>query len=232
MSARSRALLTLGFMGGLMGMYLTIGWLRLGTGVEAAMLPTAVDEWVDFSIGWLPIYLFMLPMSWAPVCAMADRRNVKRWVVSVLLMYVPAIPLWILWPVTVPRDPVAVNDFATFMLWFMRETDPPVNCLPSMHVAVATLAGLLIRRVDRPVGNALLLTMPLIWYSTMALDQHWFLDGLVGMLIAVGTEQATYRLMPVPPEAMGRLDRRAHWGWIGPFIAVVAMVWAYYLWLY
>ena len=74
--------------------------------------------------------------------------------------------------------------------------------------------------------------MPLIWYSTMALDQHWFLDGLVGMLIAVGTEQATYRLMPIPPEAMGRLDRRAHLGWIGPFIAVVAMVWAYYLWSY
>jgi hypothetical protein len=71
--------------------------------------------------------------------------------------------------------------------------------------------------------------MPFIWYSTMALDQHWFLDGLVGVVIAVAVEWTTRRLMPVPTEAMVALDRRAHWGWVGPFLAVVGGVFVYWL---
>ena len=226
---RRRVGLTLGLMGGLMTLYLCIGWMRVGGATPVHTVPTAIDDWVPFSLAWLPIYLFMLPMSWAPVCAFADRRNVHRWIASVLLMYVPAVPLWLAWPVTVPRDPVAVEGFWSFVFMLMRATDPPVNCLPSMHVAVATLAGLLIRQVDKPVGNGLLLLMPFIWYSTMALDQHWFLDGLVGVVIAVAVEWTTRRLMPVPTAAMVALDRRAHWGWIGPFLAVVGGVFVYWL---
>ena len=229
MTVRARALTTVGFMSGLMALYLCVGWLRLKTAVAPAMVPTVVDDWVPFSLVWLPIYLFMLPMSWAPACAFADRRNVKRWVVAIVLMYIPAIPLWTLWPVTVPREPVAVEGFWSFVLMLMRATDPPVNCLPSMHVAVATLSGLLIRDVDKPVGSALLMLMPFIWYATMALDQHWLLDGLVGFLFAVSAYLVTRRLVPVPEEAMVALDRRAHWGWIGPFLLVLAGVFVYWV---
>ena len=226
MTVKQRVALTIGFMGSLMAIYLCIGWLRLGNAATVHEVPTAIDDWVPFSLTWLPVYLFMLPMSWAPICAAADKRNVYRWMAAVLLMYALAIPLWVLWPVTVPRSPVDVDGFWTFVLMIMRLADPPVNCLPSMHVAVATLAGLLVRQVDRAVGNLLLLLMPLIWYSTMALDQHWFVDGLVGMLFAVVAERVTRTMIPVPEGAMVALDRRAHWGWIGPFVVVVGGVFA------
>lgn len=148
--------------------------------------------------------------------------------ISVLLMYLIALPIWMFWPVTVPRNPVEVDGFWSFTLSVMRAVDPPMNCLPSMHVAVATMAGLLIRRVDPLVGTILLLVMPFIWFSTMALDQHWFVDGLMGMCIAVIVEKLTHEWMPVPTTALAVLDRRFHWAWIGPYLAVVIGVWLYW----
>ena len=105
---------------------------------------------------------------------------------------------------------MAVTGYWTFVLDILRSVDPPVNCLPSMHVAVATLAGLLIRRADALVGNVFLVLIPFIWYSTMALDQHWFVDGLVGMVLAVTVEQVTLRWMKLPrsssdPQPQGHL---------------------------
>lgn len=64
-------------------------------------------------------------------------------------------------PVTVPRQSVPVTGYWTFALDILRSIDPPVNCLPSMHVAVATLAGLLIRRADGLVGGGILDAHPL-----------------------------------------------------------------------
>jgi len=220
---RYRVVFTVSFMVGLMALYLLIGWLHVGE-QEALLLPTVIDDWVPFSLAWLPLYIFMLPMSWAPACTFVDRRCLNRWVISVVLMYVIAIPLWTLMPVTVPRQPVPVTGYWTFALDILRSIDPPVNCLPSMHVAVATLAGLLIRRADGLVGGAFLMLIPFIWYSTMALDQHWFVDGLVGMMLAVTVELLTHRWMKIPDEAQVAMDRRAHIAWIGPYVLVLLVV--------
>ena len=224
---QGRTLFTLSFMVGLMAIYLVIGWFPIDSG-EPILLPTAIDDWVSFSVVWLPLYLFMLPISWAPACTFVDKRCLKRWAFSVVLMYLIAFPLWLFWPVTVPREAVVVDGYWTFALSVLRAVDPPVNCLPSMHVAVATLAGLLIRRVDPLVGRILLILMPFIWYSTMALDQHWFVDGLVGMIIAVGVEAGTHRWMPIPKAAQVALDRRCHLAWVGPYFAVIIAVWIYW----
>ena len=152
----------------------------------------------------------------------------RRWVVSAVLLYMPAVPLWFFWPVTVPREVVPVDDFLTFGLAVVRSVDPPVNCLPSMHVAVATLAGLVIRRVDPIVGHRILFLMPLIWYSTMALDQHWFVDGLVGVILACIVEQTTHRLMPRPNRATAYIARGWHWVWMSTFWMLMFGAWLYW----
>jgi len=136
-------------------------------------------------------------------------------------MYAVSVPVWLVWPVTVPRFPVADSGFWVFTLNLMRATDPPINCLPSMHVAVAMFAALLVRQVDRAVGGMLLAMIPLIWYATMALDQHWFVDGLAGMMLALVAVRLTRRLIPVPSCALVALPRSAHLCWLAPFGAAV-----------
>ena len=101
-----------------------------------------------------------------------------------------------------------------------------------MHVAVATLAGLVVHRVDPVVGRRILVLIPFIWYSTMALDQHWFVDGLAGVLFAWVVEQVTHRLMPRPKEARVHIDRRWHWAWMSVFFISFAGAWLYWMFLF
>jgi len=220
--------ITLSFTTILMTLYMVIGWFPPDDNTLHTA-PVIIDDWVPFSLMWLPLYLFMLPMSWAPACTFADWPDFWRWVVSAVVLYLPAAPIWYFWPVTVPREVVLVDDFWTFGLSVLRACDPPVNCLPSMHVAVATLAGLVIRRVDPVVGRRILCLMPFIWYSTMALDQHWFVDGLVGMLFAWMVEETTHRLMPRPVREQAFIDRRWHWVWMGAFVLMMLGAWFYWL---
>jgi len=222
--------ITLSFTVLLMTLYMVIGWAQ-PEDIQLHVVPTVIDDWVPFSLFWLPLYIFMLPMSWAPACTFAYWDDFRRWVVSAVLLYMPAVPIWYFWPVTVPREVVVVDDFWTFGLAVLRATDPPVNCLPSMHVAVATLAGLVIRRVDPVVGRRILLVMPLIWYSTMALDQHWFVDGLVGVVLAWMVESITHRLMPRPVRPRARIERRWHWVWMGAFFLLMLGAWIYWLFI-
>ena len=77
-----RAVWTVGLMGGLMALYLMVG-VRLQGADALSMAPTPIDGWVPFSVGWLPVYLVMLPMSWAPICAAADRRAVDAAVAGI-----------------------------------------------------------------------------------------------------------------------------------------------------
>jgi len=223
--------ITIAFTAILMSLYMVIGWFQPST-VTLHTVPTPIDDWVSFSLLWFPLYIFMLPLSWAPACTFADWRDFRRWVVSAVLLYLPAVPLWYFWPVTVPREPVPIDGYWTFGLWLLRISDPPVNCLPSMHVAVATLAGLVIRRVDPVVGRRILLLMPFIWYSTMALDQHWFVDGLVGMLFAWGVEEWTHRRMPRPVHAQAFIDRRWHWAWMSVFVVALIGTWLYWTFVF
>ena len=74
-----------------------------------------------------------------------------------------------------------------------------------------------------------MMLIPFIWYSTMALDQHWFVDGLVGMMLAVTVELLTHRWMKIPDEAQVAMDRRAHIAWIGPYVLVLLVVGAVWL---
>ena len=55
-----RVVLTVSFMLGLMALYLLIGWLQADA-PESVLLPSPIDDWVPFSLAWLPLYLCALP---------------------------------------------------------------------------------------------------------------------------------------------------------------------------
>jgi membrane-associated phospholipid phosphatase len=192
--------------GGSVATYTAINLMMAQTEITR-VLPTFIDDLAPFQPATVVIYLGIYSLALSPVCLLTDRRVLFRGMTAYILLLLAGVPFWLFWPVTVPRSPVPVTDLFTWGVALMRWIDPPANCFPSMHVAETILATLLCWRFDRATGVVVGILAALVWWSTLALDQHWFLDGLFGALLAVGIDALCFRWRPLPAEAFRRLSR-------------------------
>jgi membrane-associated phospholipid phosphatase len=203
--------------------YLIVGYYTNGNNTN--QLETDIDTLVPMSAAWVFTYILMYVLSLAPICAISNISLLKRWVLNVGVMYMIAIPVWILLPVGVPRIHLEGDSFGVFLLGIIQFLDPPTNCFPSMHVAVATLSALVIRDVDKCIGSLILCAVPPIWYSTIAVGQHWAVDGIAGAVLAVTTYIMVSKGLPLSRQAFGRIERLYHFVWVLLFIVPVFLLW-------
>jgi len=210
------------------GTYTSLNLHLAGTSVTRT-LETPVDALVPLDVIAMLPYGGIYAIALTPACLITDRRLLDRCAVGYLLLLALALPIWLLWPVTVPRGPAFGNGLLDWGLTFVRWMDPPTNCFPSMHVAETVLAAWFCWRMDRRVGAAVGALALSVWWSTMALDQHWFLDGLVGGLLAVLVGVGVLAVRPLPAVAFAPGPRR-HLLWAAALyvamFVVVGLPWA------
>lgn len=178
--------------------YGSIGVMTASAGADARVLPLPIDAWVPLTPVATLAYVALYPLVLTPLFLAEDRRLLVRGAAAYLLMVAISAPVWVLMPVTVPRAPVPVEDLYTWGLWVIRAVDPPTNCFPSMHVAESFCAAFVVGRCDKRIGRGMLGLAMLIWWSTMAVDQHWFVDGAAGLLVAVLVDQVVFAWRPAP----------------------------------
>lgn len=133
-----------------------------------------------------------------------------------LLLSVHAV-FFVFMPSTLPREELLIE--GAFWQWgysLMWMFDKPVNCFPSLHVSVAVLAGLAFRRQNRKWGTVFLIWATLISLSTMTTKQHFFLDIVVGSLIALACYQAVFTYI-IPDHAL--IQKRIPEGRIHPALS-------------
>lgn len=171
------------------------------------MLPTIIDDLVPFFTESVLVYGGIYALALTPLCMLNDRRVLLRSAAAFALLLLAAVPWWLLLPVTVPRTPVPIDSVLTWGVAFVRHFDPPTNCFPSMHVGETVLAALICWRLDRRTGVVVGLLAAVVWWSTLALDQHWFVDGLFGAVLAVLVDAICFRWRPLPATAWSRLSR-------------------------
>lgn len=230
LSAPRRAASLLFAVGAVSALYATVGvhMAREGTAVGERVafrqVPTPLDDWVPFQPAWVVIYAMVYLQAVAPASTITDRRVMDRTVAAFLTLALVAVPFWIWFPVTVPRHPTPITDVWTYGIGLVRLIDPPTNCMPSMHVGTSAMAALVVWRHDRPSGLLLALSAAAIWWSTMAIDQHWALDGLVAVGLAVVVDRLWFDLRPLPRDAFTPLHRAWHLAWVGGYLALVAVL--------
>lgn len=218
----TRRLVTLSLTGAvLLPTYGAIGVYMAARGGPVHSLPTFIDRDVPFSAPWVVVYAMIFLQCLAPLFTITDARALNRTVGAYFTLYAFGTPVWMLYPVTVQRDPVPIVDIWTYGIGIVRYIDPPGNCMPSMHVALAVMATLVVYRHDREAGWALGLSAGLIWWSTLAIRQHYALDGLAGAAMAVVANWMWFEARPLPAEAYQRLPRAWHAAWVGLFVAAV-----------
>jgi len=225
---RHRVAVGLAGLATLSAIYSVVGFSTAGRGGPYLELSTPIDEAAPFTLPAVLVYGFIYSHALIPLALVEDRRLLARAVAAYLGCVLVSVPVWLTWPVSVPREALPVTDTLSWGLTVIRAFDPPTNCFPSMHVAETSLAALLVLRMDRPLGRAMLVSAALIWWSTVALDQHWFLDGLAGVALALAADRLAFA--GAAPDAL-RAGPRSRVGWMMAFYLFLFCLFAAPWWL-
>lgn len=168
--------------------YLTFCVLYLGSAGLAFRAPwvfeaTIIDRMLPFIPASIWVYLsqFLL-LPWALASARNDALR-SRVFYAMLFAALLSVPLFILFPSSVPRPLVATEGLLGIMWLSLHLADTPNNAFPSLHVALAALAGALLWQEKRRLIAVLWPTC--IAVSTLTTRQHIAWDVVGGLLIAV-----------------------------------------------
>jgi membrane-associated phospholipid phosphatase len=172
------------------GGYFFVGWLTDPN--SAPLLPPEVarfDPFIPFDPAFVFLYLAVYPMFLLPFFYCRSNGTLVRLAIGYFLMLTFSYTIFVLSPVQFPRPPEATGEslFANWALNIVYGQDPPWNCLPSTHCAVAMLSALSIAETNRRMGTYAVLIALLVALSTFYTKQHYIVDALSGVLIAIVT---------------------------------------------
>jgi membrane-associated phospholipid phosphatase len=165
--------------------YILIAEAVRGRTLHVPELP--LDRLVPLAPAWGlvygALYLFLILL---PVFLVCQEGHIHRTVLAYLLVWTAAYACFLVYPTAAPRPAEVIGEgFSVWGLRFLYVADPPFNCFPSLHVAHSFVSALTCCRVHRGVGAAGLVGASLVGVSTLYTKQHYVLDVLAGMLLAL-----------------------------------------------
>ena len=163
----------------------------------------ALDRMVPLVPVWAlvygALYAFLILL---PVFVVRHEPLLRRTVHAYLLIWLTAyVCFFVLWPTVAPRPAKVVGDgFAVWGLQALYSSDPPFNCFPSLHVAHSFVSALACSRVHRRVGIVAILCAVLVAASTVFTKQHYILDVVAGIVLALAAYTLFLRREPAAPD--------------------------------
>jgi membrane-associated phospholipid phosphatase len=197
------------------GLYWPLSWLT-------ARLPGHHPELaIDRATPLLPGAVWIYALVWAsgalPATVPTSRALFRRIAAAYLAVIVIAYGVFVAYPVhmALRPPPPTIEGISTWGLAMIYTFDQPSNCLPSLHVAVAMLAGLSAWSADKLIGVGGVVVALAIAASTMLVKQHYFVDAASGALLALGAWWVCVRPLKAerrPPDRRGPLAMTAAQG--------------------
>jgi len=177
------------------------------------------------------LYLFLILL---PIFVIRQDEQIRRTVYAYLLIWLTAYVVFVAYPTAAPRPARVVGEgFAVWGLRALYSSDPPYNCFPSLHVAHSFVSALACYRVHRRLGIAAVLGAALVALSTLFTKQHYILDVIAGVLLAVVAYAIFLRTSA--RDAVPEFDRRVAPGLaccVGGIVTLgLAAYWLAYLWM-
>jgi membrane-associated phospholipid phosphatase len=182
--------------------------------VPAIALDGAIPLVPAWSLVYGALYAFLIAL---PIFVVREQAHLRRTVRAYLAVWIAAYVCFLAYPTVAPRpEQIAQEGFGAWGLELLYGMDPPYNCFPSLHVAHSFVSALACLRVHRGVGVAATIAATFVALSTLFTKQHYVLDVVAGVLMAMVAYAAFLRSSrgPVPD-----LDRQAAptfaWGILG-----------------
>lgn len=170
----------------------------------------ALDRALPLIAPWAIVYgaLYVL-LILLPVFVVRDDALIRRTVHAYLLIWITSyVFFFVLYPTVAPRPERVVGEgFAMWGLQALYSSDPPINCFPSLHVAHSFVSALACGRVHRRLGMIALASAALVAVSTVFTKQHYVLDVIAGVSLALVAHAIFLR--PYARAQTPDFDRRA-----------------------
>ncbi|MGO3858517.1 MAG: phosphatase PAP2 family protein [Neisseriaceae bacterium] len=171
---------------GFVGLCYSIGALwaeRAGVTVQVyqTWLDDATPFWVD---GWLVYASFFVLVPYAFFSSASHWIRPLR--LSMQYAALAALVMYLLWPSSMVY-PEVVGETLNQRLWlWLHEWDTTGNCLPSLHVVLATLCGLALGQSHQGKRRLIeLLWVAMVIISVLLLKRHLWLDVASGLALAL-----------------------------------------------
>ena len=142
-----------------------------------------VDEAIRFDPRWTFVYqslYVLLPMPWLA----SSRDQLRRYAHGFFIITTISFVFFFAFQVEGPRpDEMASDPFYQLLMRYDRN----LNAFPSLHAALAVYTLLFLRRfVTRVEFVALAIWVVLMLYATVATKQHYAVDVVAGIVVALG----------------------------------------------
>jgi len=149
--------------------------------VPHQFVATRVDDAIAFDPRWTFVYAAVVfPVAWLLGSAVALWR-------PLLFIFVVCFIAFFVFPVQGPRPDVMANNRAYDLL---VRYDRSLNSFPSLHAALGTYAVLFARRVlSKQAVILLALSVVLMLFASLAIKQHYAIDVLAGIVVAIGADR-------------------------------------------
>ncbi len=169
-----------------MGVYFAVGLPER----QATDLAIGLDRALPFVPAAIFVYASVFPLAIAPLFLIHEAALFGRTALGYALCIAACGLVFWLWPVGsegLRASAVELGADGGFAVWGVRTfyaLDPPRNCFPSLHVALAVTGVLALARVDRRAGLVGGLWLAGLLCAVLLVKQHFVADAAGG--IAVG----------------------------------------------
>ncbi len=162
-------------------------------------VPTFLDDWVIF---WPPaiwLYCMYYPFPVAVFFAPPSLGDFKRALAYLGIQNLLAYIVFVAFPVFMKRPAVEPVGLSQSMVHFMYNTLDryPGNCFPSLHVSVSCGTALIVLEHVPSWWWPAAIMAAAISASTVLVKQHYVLDVVSGLFVAVTTWWIFYRVRRV-----------------------------------
>lgn len=165
---RGRAIL----LGYLLFCLFYLGAARFGLRAPRLLQPSAVDRAIPFLPWTIAVYLSQFAFLFLALWLQTNSRALTRTFAAIAVATILSCAIFVVWPTAITRPPV--RNAAFDALWLF---DVPMNCFPSLHVALAAIAASFWPRRRWPAA----IWAAAIALSTLTTKQHYAVDVLGGV---------------------------------------------------
>ncbi|MEK9765416.1 MAG: phosphatase PAP2 family protein [Thalassolituus sp.] len=164
--------------------------LRL-RGVESWQVETPLDQWVPLIPEFAFVYFLYIPGLIIPALLDMPMRLFMRYALALVMAVCVSLLGFAFVPLRIDHEEYTCVEMACMGLALLRDVDPGINLLPSLHASQTLLAALVLFTAANAHGVrslwwfwSLVLYIPII-ISTLANKQHFVIDLVAGFCVAV-----------------------------------------------